>query len=207
MAAPTFDATTADIVDAAIGVAETINQNVTYTDGTTVTAVLSCTEALGDLTVGLSGSAIISVGTNGTHSFTVSGTIADVDASLGDLSYTPVAEGAATITISLDDGVNSAVPDTITITSYYMTVVATTQALLNTALATLTATNANVATETLTVLVTDDQGTPATGTNSASVVTAIPSGRTSEGMRTPDIRRSKRLVADRRLGPRQRRRV
>ena len=204
MAAPTFDANSADFVSA-IGVAENVFQSVTFTDSTggNVEADLLCGETLGDLTVTLGG-CTVSPGTNGTHTFTILGTIAQVDAALGTLTYTSILAGADTITVTLDDTVNTPVADTIGVTNYYMTVVATTQTLLNTALATLTATNANVATETVTVLATDSGSR--TGSNSASVVTGTLS-RSSESMRTPDIRRSKRLVTDRRLGPRQRRRV
>lgn len=166
---PVFDSNTADQI-CAVGVERAINQSVTYTDGSTVTADLSCGETKGDLGVTLSGSATVSVGSNNSHSFTISGTIADVDATLGTLTYTAIAVGADTVTVSLDDGVNSAVPDTIGITNYTHTVVATTQTLLNTALATMTYINSSPASETLSGTVTDSGGR--TGANSADVVTS-----------------------------------
>ena len=160
---------------AAIGVAEDIGTTVTITDGTTVTCAVSCTEALGDIDCMLAGVTTVSVGSKPSHTFTLSSTsLPNMVTTIGSLTYTPTAAGTdSAVTISIDDGVNTAVANTIVVTNFVGTVTASTEADLNLALATLTATNSVVETATLTVKAFDVG--QRTGTDTANVVTTAQS--------------------------------
>jgi hypothetical protein len=155
----------------AIGHAEPIGTLVTVSDPDSNLATIryQCTEANADITVTLDGAATISRGTNGTHDLTVNGTHTELLNTHATAVYTPTIAGVDTgVTITAFDGALTTAR-TFTITTYYMTVEATSQALLTTAMQSLTAENAVVQTSTLTVIGTDAGGR--TGQNSADVVT------------------------------------
>lgn len=158
------------------GVARAIPITVVYTDGTTVTLRFQCTEAEGDGTVTLSGSATISAGTNGTHDFTVSGSITDVTATALTYTYTPtVVESQDTaVVVTANDGVNSPVAQTFTVTLGGLRLTAPDQATMNTQLATVRLTWPDEGSSTVTILSRDT--VEALESTDTSAVTVGPSG-------------------------------
>jgi len=165
--------TTAIYTNTTGGTAKTLNPTIAITDGTTATLRLRSTSGKGTMDLkDLDSGVTLASGTRGSTDVTFTGTTAQVIAADEDIQYTPTGLGAdAAVIMTVDDGVNSAVDETITITNYSMTLVTDTQTKLNTALALLTYRNANEATETLTCLGTDDGDR--TGTNSANTITVV----------------------------------
>jgi len=158
-----------------VGVAESYNVVISDPNSDITSFRLRCTSGNGTWGVTLATGCTVTAGANNSADMTVgSGTHANLITTMDSATMTSILQGAdAACRVDVFDAGARTDFEIFTNTAYYMTVVASTQALLNTALATLTATNANVATETLTVLVTDDQAIPATGSDSASVVTGL----------------------------------
>ena len=85
-------------------------------DGTLATVRVTVTNGIANVT--LAGAATISAGANGTTTLTLSGTMADINATLNGLRYTPTAgyTGAATLTLLSTDSTAQTDSDVVNIT-------------------------------------------------------------------------------------------
>lgn len=154
-----------------VGVAEAIAVTIDDTDSNIETVRFQCTEANGDVDVsGLAGTAVDS-GTRGTHDFTLAGTHAQCVAAALLLTYTATKEGDDTgLSVTVDDGTLTDV-ETWTNNAAYLDITATSQTLLNTAMAKVTCSNSEQETVPLTVTGIDSDGR--TGTNMTDIITSL----------------------------------
>ena len=129
---------------AGIGFSKPIGTLVTVadTDSNLSTIRYQCTEANGDITVTLSGSATISSGTNSTHDLTVSGTNAELLTIHATAVYVPTATGDSTVTITATDDEAASDSQAFTVQGKELYVYADNQTDLNSTLATMTFQNA-----------------------------------------------------------------
>ena len=168
---PTLD-DPGDATDVAIGAQENLALTGTVTDGSSTTLRLQCTSGKGTVDlVDLDSGVSVSAGTRETNDVTFTGTPSQVQAALADFAYTGVLADVDTgVIVTIDDGINTPVSQTFTITSHVI-VVTGTEANINLALGTLAATNSIVESTSVTLEATDT--TARTGSNSSTIVTIV----------------------------------
>jgi len=161
------------------GAAEAIPCTVVVTDGSTATMRLQCTSGKGTVDLAdLDSGVTATAGTRGTNDVTFSGTPAQINNAALDIEYTGAGDSEkltdTAVVVTIDDGVNSPVSDTFTVTTVRNTIEGT-QAQINAALATLAVTIATSDPITMELFTRDSIGTD-TDTSILTILSVFDSG-------------------------------
>lgn len=162
-------------------VAESISTDVVVTDGSSATMRVQCTSGKGTVDlVDLDSGVTVSAGARGTTDVTLSGTPAQIEAAALDIEYTGAGDSEeivdTAVVVTVDDGVNSPVADTFTVTTGKITIEDSTEDGVNAALTALRVTVPTAMSLTMQMFTRDVTGTDTDSTTLTATASQAAAG-------------------------------
>jgi hypothetical protein len=146
----------------ALGYEEDIGSLVTFADDDSDIVELNYDASMGVFACNTAGTSVVATG-NGTGTLNLTGTHAELLTVHATVTYTATVIGTDTLTMTVTDALDATDEDTFSIVNGYMYIAATTQAILNTALAEIDGLNDTVEQNTISMTAYDSGGRSGTG--------------------------------------------